>query len=156
MVAHAHRQKSQRNVSSPGARVGTAGAAARNESARKCWRWPAAPFLCQFLGAAPTHCAECLHRRGAKSKENVTISGSFSQWARAGRVDAEREQIFSINRNSRGRWPKVITGLSCPGSRCKRPGHADTDNWGVSGLNECTTPQEYPHQESGHVSGHPC
>ena len=41
MVAHAHRQKSQRNVSSPGARVETAGAAARNESARKCWQWPA-------------------------------------------------------------------------------------------------------------------
>ena len=26
---------------SPGARVGTAGAAAPNEPARKCWRWPA-------------------------------------------------------------------------------------------------------------------
>ena len=39
MVAHARRQKSRRSASSPGARVGTAGAAARNESAQKCWRW---------------------------------------------------------------------------------------------------------------------
>ena len=30
-----------RKRSSPGARVETTGAAARNESARKCWRWPA-------------------------------------------------------------------------------------------------------------------
>ena len=28
-------------ASAPGARVGTAGVAARNESAQKCWRWPA-------------------------------------------------------------------------------------------------------------------
>ena len=30
-----------RKRSSPGARVETTGSAARNESARKCWRWPA-------------------------------------------------------------------------------------------------------------------
>ena len=41
VVARAHRQKSQRSASSPGARGGTAGAAARSESAQKCWRWPA-------------------------------------------------------------------------------------------------------------------
>ena len=35
LVARARRQKSQRSVSSPGARVETAGAAARNEPARK-------------------------------------------------------------------------------------------------------------------------
>ena len=41
VVSRAHLQRSRKSGSSPGARGGTAGAAARSGSAQKCWRWPA-------------------------------------------------------------------------------------------------------------------
>ena len=61
MVAHAHRQKSRRSESSRGARGGTAGAAARYESAQKCWRLPARnPADCDGPGRAPCTWQSCL------------------------------------------------------------------------------------------------
>ena len=124
MVARAHLQKSRRSVSSPGARGGTAGAAARYESAQKCWRWPArnpadgdgpdrAP--CTLQSCLPPS-RRCIHYRRSK-KDLQSISSAcdsavcsvctsrlsqsqtvwlteFAHWRAPGRISDDDDDVY--------------------------------------------------------------